>query len=795
MNKSLKILLPSILLATLLAGCGGPEDRARTYLEKGRELIAERNFVKAKLEIQNALQIKDDMPAAWLAMAELQEATKDYQGAFASYNRVVALNPESIHGLIGRGRIYLAAKQVDKAREDAEAAAALGKESAGLTLLQAGLAVNGGDRAQARTLAEKALQLDPAYYRARIFLAVLGLQPGSDIDGEGLLRAGVDLAPNQVELWEGLALWYQNKGPEEQEIAALEQLVALQPEDPKPVYRLSSSLAKKGQLDDAEKVLRDRLAAYPDESETGVLLGNFLVAREGNDPDQAFADLDKLIAEYPKLTDLRFLRVKMLLSQKRVDDAKAELQKTIDAYRFEPAGMKARKQLAGLLIAEGKREEGERLIAEVLEDNPRDGDALVARAAIALSDKNTDAAISDLRVALADRPDSEKANDLIVRAFLMRGETDQAANQLARYIENAPTERKAYVALAELYTKLGRTDEAEPVLKRMAEAFPDEVYPLRALSQSALRRGDMVDAMTYATQLRDAAPEKPEGHYALGVVYQAAGDHPKAIEALRAALERQPDAIEPLTALVRSHLALDQADQATAELEALVAKNPQHYVAYNLLGELARRDKDDAKAAGLFEQASSINPKWVVPYVNRAQMLRGSGDAAGAIAVLRDAKAATEQNPIIGRQLAVLLQETGDKTGAIAEYEALLEKQPDAGDAANNLAALLSEPGSANRDLDRAYELARGFAQSDNALFRDTLGWVLYQRGDVEGALPHFEFAVNAKPELGELQYHLGKVYADLGRKDEARVHLERALATGQAFPGAEDARQLLGSL
>ena len=112
---------------------------------------------------------------------------------------------------------------------------------------------------------------------------------------------------------------------------------------------------------------------------------------------------------------------------------------------------------------------------------------------------------------------------------------------------------------------------------------------------------------------------------------------------------------------------------------------------------------------------------------------------------------------------------------------------------------MLAERGE---QLERALELARGVQQElgENPAAIDTLGYVYYRAGQLEPALAELQRAVAlAEARPGEASpvytYHLGLVLQALGRKDEAAVAFQRALAGDADFPEAEDARRRLESV
>ena len=65
----------------------------------------------------------------------------------------------------------------------------------------------------------------------------------------------------------------------------------------------------------------------------------------------------------------------------------------------------------------------------------------------------------------------------------------------------------------------------------------------------------------------------------------------------------------------------------------------------------------------------------------------------------------------------------------------------------------------------------------DNAAYIDSLGWVLYRRGQVDAARKELERATQLPDSDDPVIYdHLGEVYQQLGRTTEARVTWEKAM-------------------
>ena len=135
-----------------------------------------------------------------------------------------------------------------------------------------------------------------------------------------------------------------------------------------------------------------------------------------------------------------------------------------------------------------------------------------------------------------------------------------------------------------------------------------------------------------------------------------------------------------------------------------------------------------------------------------------------------------------------------DDAKARDTYEKLLALRPDSVMVLNNLAVLYSE--RLNR-ADRAYELAqkaRTLAPGDGSV-ADTLGWILYKRGDYQQALTLLQESVSKLPERPEIQFHLGMTNYMMGQADAARAAFERSVQATGDFPDKNEAQRRLAQL
>jgi len=111
---------------------------------------------------------------------------------------------------------------------------------------------------------------------------------------------------------------------------------------------------------------------------------------------------------------------------------------------------------------------------------------------------------------------------------------------------------------------------------------------------------------------------------------------------------------------------------------------------------------------------------------------------------------------------------------AESDLKAALEFQPDHPLVLNYLGYAWADQGT---NLDESLKMIRRAValRPSDGYITDSLGWVLYRRGEYEAAVPHLEKAVELLPYDPVINDHLGDAYWRVGRRLEARFQWERA--------------------
>ncbi len=773
-----------------LAACGGSEARLAGYLERGDAYFAERNYEKARVEFSNALQIDPANAQTRFMVGQVTERLNNPRDAVGHYRAVIEADPGHVAARAALGRLYLFGGLADLATELVEPGLVTAPENPQLLTVRGAARAQLGDTAGAMEDARLAIAGAPGDEYAIALLASLHRQAGQAGEAITVVRRGIELLPENVDLRVVLAdLEMQQKNPEGAE-EQLRKAAELQPEVVAHWQRLARFYVGAGKSEPAEQAMRDGIAAMPDNLDAKLALVEFLAAQRGGAAAEeqmaTFMAADK-DDEQMQLAFGRFHE-----SRGNLDRAEALYREVIDQAGTEPSGLTARNRVAALLARKNDTAGAEALIAEVLQENASDNDALVLRANLALARNDAPAAIGDLRSVLRDQPNAPPVMRALAQAHVQNNELALAEETLRTASAANPQDAPTRLDLASILLRTGRLDQARPLLEKLVSESPANLQAAEGLFRVQVGMNDLGAARTTAEGLQSSRPDLGIGFYFAAMMDEAARNPDAARTGYEAALQRQPDSAEPLAALVRLDVGQNQRARAIERLETVISQFPDNVIARNLKGEVLTADQQFAEAQAVFSEAIAKAPQWWMPYRGLAIAKIAAGDIDGATAALDEGFDKTGGAFALASDLAALYERTQRADEAIKVYERVVAKNPGSIPAANNLAMLLVSYRSDAASLDRARQLADQLTASTEASYVNTRGWVMYKRGEYQEALPLLQQAVNQSPDSPVMRYHLGMAQLKLGDKEAARQNLEQAIRSERAFAGIEEARSAL---
>jgi predicted Zn-dependent protease len=468
------------------------------------------------------------------------------------------------------------------------------------------------------------------------------------------------------------------------------------------------------------------------------------------------------------------------------------LQQIVDLSEDGPNVVTARTQLAQYALMAGKTDAANALLAEVLKANPRDNAALVLRSRIHLANGQPGDAVVDLRAALRDQQGSVELVQLLAQAHRMAKEPQLAREVLGDAIKAKPEDATLRALLAADLADAGDFKAAFAELDSAIKALPQATRLYELKSQIAVSQKDLALAQRTLEQLKAQQPNSTLAYIRLGQLFTSQKKFDAALKEYDAGAQVAPADVAPYIAAVTLLSAMNRHEEAAARILARSKQQPTNMLHRQLSAELAFNKRELATAEAEFRAVIAGAPKDASGYLGVSKVLGAKGDGEGALAVLTQGVKAVPSDRALPLARAEWLTQLKRYDEAIAQYELLRERFPEDDTVINNLAYLLAEMKGDKASTERALSLANRFAQSRNPGHLDSLGWIHYQLGQYEKAVPLLERAVALAPPSPLLQLHLGKALVKSGESARGKALIQKAIDSKANLPRLDEARALL---
>ncbi len=426
--------------------------------------------------------------------------------------------------------------------------------------------------------------------------------------------------------------------------------------------------------------------------------------------------------------------------------------------------------------------------------DPDNADGRLLQAQVWLAKGEPSKAVSALEKVDRTYPNNPLIKLHLARAYVANKDAEKARVALEQAISSKPDFTEAVLSLAELNLRSGKAQAAVGPLEELRKRRPD-LPQVRILLASAYQLlGRLDDAASIFREQAEQNPQAPDAHFFLGVILRQQKKDSHARKEFEKALELKPDNWLAIDNLTEMDIVDKQYDLAIERAQRYVEKKPDLAPGHYLLGKIYAARQDWPKAEAELKKTLDLDPNFGLAYNGLVSIYVAQKKLPQAIS---EVEGVLKQQPDNGRALltlALLQEQMKDYSKARDAYEKVLKVSPDTVVALNNLSYLYAER---FHQLDRAYELAQKAhnLQSDNASINDSLGWILYERGDYQQALPLLQESVGKLPDNPEVQYHLGMTASMMGQAEIARVALKKAADSTVDFPGKQEAQQRLAAL
>jgi tetratricopeptide (TPR) repeat protein len=678
-----------------------------------------------------------------------------------------------------------------------------------------------GDYDAAKIEYLKVLRLDARNAVAYARCGAIWAADGVPLRAGAFLMKAKEFAPNDVDNRYKLALVYVRVNQPNEAFKEATEILKQAPDHGSALVLLAETAVTSEQVQAVEQ----EVEKFPHHDSPYFEVANAVLAMRKQDLPKAEALLNQAISTDPKCLEAHVAMA--VLAMARKDDARAE-QELKAAAELGPVRSNERLSYAEFMIRKGNIEEAKKYLQD-LSAQARDFiGAWVLQAKIAQAEKKYDEVTKLLQNVFSRDPDNIEgrvtqaqaligkgdlkqgtgilenvdktyANNALVKyllalAYLQAKDTNQAMAELDQAIKIAPKYVEAIVLLAQLRLRAGDAKSVIGPLESALKLRPDLVQIKTLLADAYQQVGRSDDSTALFRDQVQKTPDSPQAYALLGVALKQQHKNDEARKAFEKTLELDPENALAIDQLADLDLQAKDFAAVHRRADAVLQKQPQSASAYYIHGRSYVTEKNFPAAEGALRKAIELNPNLAAAYNLLVSIYVQTNRLPEA---LKELNTVLGKNPQYAPALltsGIIYTQMGDFAKARDSYEKVLAVNPNFIPALNNLAYIYSEKLS---NLDRAAELARKAHElyPSEPSVTDTYGWVLYRQGKYQEAAELLAQSAANAPENGEIQFHLGMANYMMGRSDDARAALEKAVASPRDFAGKNEAKSRLSSL
>lgn len=309
-------------------------------------------------------------------------------------------------------------------------------------------------------------------------------------------------------------------------------------------------------------------------------------------------------------------------------------------------------------------------------------------------------------------------------------------------------------------------------------AIPDSVKTedLIQAAESALKNRNYTTAEQLLKRVLEKEPKHKTIRRQLGFVLLQQRKFPEAIEVLREQVKIDPFEDYAYNLLGRVYWQQQDYTQAEEAFRKQIEVTPLDQYAHSSLGEMLVEARKYKEAIPELERAISLNPEAEMLQVSLGRAYLSLGETQKAIAAFEEA-VKLDRSPTTLNNVAYYLSEKGAQLDKAQQY---------AESAVTSVANNLRNVETANLTLEDLRYVA------SLAAYWDTLGWVYFQKGNLDAAEKYIQAAWILQ-QHGDVGHHMGMIAEKRGKKDEAiRLYAQGTAALRSAPEARESLMRLV---
>ena len=742
------------------------------------------NASDAMTYVNDALALSPNETEAIVTKAVILSAS-DRVSSLVVIDSALKVNPNALNLVLVRTELLIELGHNDEAQRSVDAVLSQDPNAAFATFYKAFLL---GVRNKARdgwgmvqSLPSRFIQSETRY---AVGAAQLAAASGNLETANSILTTYVGQNPSVVESRLQLAaLQLKMKSPSD----ALDDLTPLMDStDPRVLEFIANAYATLKRPADAVTYMRRADAAGSNSSAIKYQLA--MVDLRQGDTTQGAQEMLEAMKLQPGDLSAPEAGIDLLISHSKFSEAQAIADQAEQADPKNPAPPFFKGKI---LLAQGKMEESAAVLDQSLQRDPHFLPALDAKAQVFLAENKYADATKIWNQVQKQQPKSLAPYMKLAQIAALSKQPTQSIALLKQALAEDPKRLTTRLDLAKYQIDLKQYADAEATLKATLQVFPKDTGTLALYGQVQQLAGQTSDAINTNRTLVQNNQQSAAAQAQLANSLLASGDKKGAVAAFRrAAVALSPDVVQYPASLIDAQIEFGNSDDAVVTARDWASKHKNPDGAFLLAQTLARL-KRFAEATSIVAASQKDNPDERLATLE-SQIASARGDEVHALSILKNWLVDHTSDIPVREVYAGALMSANDNASALAQYEIIQKSQNDIPAVLNNMAWLLKDI-----DLGRALTLASKAAAllPDSPDINDTFGSLLLQKGEAKAALPVLQRAHASEPSDAEISYHLAVALNSLGRKADAKLLIQTALAKDDKFADAASAKKLLQNL
>jgi protein O-GlcNAc transferase len=374
-------------------------------------------------------------------------------------------------------------------------------------------------------------------------------------------------------------------------------------------------LAKKhhqaGQLQVAEQICQQLLAADPNQSEALHLLG--VIAFQTGRYQPALAFLQRAIEQDGTQADFHNNLGGVYRALRRFGEARSCYQRALE---LKPDFAGFHKNLGMTLWNLGQRAEAVVCFRRVVALQPDNAEAHHTLGDTLKEHGQISEAIGCFQQALRIKPDMAKTHHNLGVAYQHQGQLAEAIASYHRALQIQPDFAETHHNLGAALNALQQTDEAVTCYRRALQLQATYVPVLNNLGNALVSRGELAEATVCFRRALELQPNLAEAHNNLGNVLKDQGHWAAAISCYQKALRLEPNLAWSYSNLGTVWQAQGKLDEAFSCCQRALHLQPHNAPFHLNLGSVLKDQGRLTEAIACFQQALDLDPDYAHAHSN-----------------------------------------------------------------------------------------------------------------------------------------------------------------------------------